>query len=314
MSLLSIITIAVSSIFGTFNLNDIYPEVCITVEAPETLDPKKPTELIFFTLPNGNNIDWTAGKLLEEGDDWHYNIQHVSAQTRFMKANDPGKNYVTVYLKDQKRSWTTWRYRHADILPQTLESIISDISALYKDYRPEVTLSSHSGGGYFLFEYIRTAKTINPLINRFVFIDSVYGYLEEVHHAKLADWLKDKNHYLCVISYEDATVIYEGKPLVSKEGGTWGRSHAMVRDLSCDFKFKKQEDAQWEVYRALKKRITFKLLKNPEGTIWHTVLVDRNGFIDSCWSGTRREGKGYEFWGERAYSEYIRSSSLGSGN
>lgn len=314
MSFLIPLVLTVSSIFGTFNLNDIYPEVCITVEAPDTLDPSKPTELIFYTLPNANNIDWTAGKQLEDGDDWHYDIQHLSAQTEFMRVNDPGKNYVTVYLKDQKRSWTTWRYRHADILPQTLEAIISDISALYKDYRPSITLSSHSGGGYFLFEYIRTAPAINPLIHRFVFIDSVYGYLEEVHHARLADWLKDKKHYLCVISYEDATVIYEGKPLVSKEGGTWGRSHAMVRDLSKDFRFRMKDDGLWEVYRALGKRITFKLLKNPEGTIWHTVLVERNGFIDSCWSGTRLEGKGYEFWGERAYSEYIRSSSLGSGN
>ena len=313
-SLFIALTLSVSSIFGTFNLNDIYPEVRITVEAPEYLDPAKPTELIFFALPNGNDIDWTAGKKLEEGDDWHYNIQHISAQTEFLRVNDVKKNYVTVYLKDQKRSWTSWRYRHADILPETLEAIISDVSALYKDYNPCVTLSSHSGGGYFIFEYIRTAEPINPLIHRIVFLDSVYGYLEEVHCAKFTEWLKDKSHYLCVISYEDSTVIYDGKMLVSKEGGTWGRSHAMVRDLSKSFNVRLYTDGLWEIYRACGKRVTFKLLKNPEGKIWHTVLVARNGFIDSCLAGTRLEGRKYDFWGEAAYSQYIPANSLGSGN
>lgn len=304
-TLLIALAVTVSNILGTFTLNDAYPEVDITVEAPEALDSAKPTEIIFYCLPNGNRIEWTAGKKLREGDDWHYDIQHISAQTKFMRANDRSKNYVTVYLADRKRSWTTWRRRHADILPETLEAIISDISGLYSEYNPSVTLSSHSGGGYFLFEYIRTAKEINPLIHRFVFIDSVYGYLEEVHCAKLTEWLKDRSHSLCVISYEDSTVIYEGKPLVTKAGGTWGRSHAMVDDLSRTFRFKKKETADWEIYRALHKRVTFKLLKNPEGTIWHTVLVEKNGFIDSNWAGTRKEGRKYEFWGERAYTEYI---------
>lgn len=304
-TLLITLAVTVSNIFGAFTLNDVYPEVDITVEAPESLDKAKTTEIIFYCLPNGNRIEWTAGKKLHEGDNWHYDIQHISAQTRFMRANDPSKNYVTVYLADRQHSWTTWRKRHADILPETLEAIISDISGLYSEYNPSVTLSSHSGGGYFLFEYIRTAKKINPLIHRFVFIDSVYGYLEEVHCAKLTEWLKDRGHSLCVISYEDSTVIYEGKPLVTKAGGTWGRSHAMVDDLSKTFRFRKKENKDWEIYRALKKRVTFKLLKNPEGTIWHTVLVEKNGYIDSNWAGTKKEGKGYEFWGERAYTKYI---------
>lgn len=62
-------------------------------------------------------IEWTAGKKMEEGDDWHFNIQHISAQTKYMRSVDPSRSYVTVYLKDVKRSWTSWRHRHADILP-----------------------------------------------------------------------------------------------------------------------------------------------------------------------------------------------------
>lgn len=303
--LFAVLAIAVGNIFGTYTLNDLFPEVEITVEAPQKMDAAIPTEIIFYALPNGNEIDWTAGKYRRSEDDWHYDIQHISAQTKFLRANDPSRNYVTVYLKDTKRSWTSWRRRHADIIPQALESIISDVSAIYSDYNPGVTLSSHSGGGYFLFEYIAGSKEMNPLIHRLVFLDSTYGYLKEQHCAKLASWLKDKRHSLCVISYEDATVIYNGAPLVSKKGGTWGRSNAMIQDLSLSFRFKKTEDGMWTIARALKGRVTFKLLSNPEGKIWHTVLVERNGFIDSQLTGTPLEGKGYELWGERAYKRYI---------
>lgn len=299
------LAISVSNIFGTYTLNDIYPDVRITVEAPQILDPSKPTEIIFYALPNGNSIEWTAGKWRTGNDDWHFDIQHISAQTKFLRSNFPEKNHVTVYLMDEKKSWGSWKSRHADILPETLEAIISEVSAIYGEYSPTVTLSSHSGGGYFLFEYIRTAEPINPLIHRFAFLDSTYGYLEEAHRDKLAKWLKDKSHYLSVISYEDITVIYNGKPLVSKEGGTWGRSHAMIRDLGRNFRFKEQEDSEKFVYRALGGRACFKLIKNPEGKIWHTVLVEKNGFIDSALSGTENEGKGYTFWGERAYTRNI---------
>lgn len=293
------------SIYGTYTLDDKFPEVCIRVDAPQMLDTSKETEMILYTLPNGNSNEWTAGKYMYEGDDWHYDIQHIAAQTRFLRAQNPDKNIITVLLADRMRSWTTWRYRHADIIAHTLPSIIGYLADIYKDYNPSITLSSHSGGGYFLFEYIRTAQSIDPRIKRFVFIDSAYGYTTQDHSAKLAQWLKDKKHFLSVISYEDCTVIYEGKPLVSKEGGTWGRSHAMIRDLGKTFRIRKQQDGKWENWRGLDGRITFKLLENPEGEIYHTVLVEKNGFIDSFLSGTPGEGVGYEFWGERAYSKFI---------
>ena len=293
------------TIFGTYTINDRYPEVRITVDAPQTMDPSKPTELILYALPNGNTNEWTLGKYMTEGDDWHYDIQHLAAQTKFLRATQPEKNFVTVCLADSKRSWTTWRKRHADIIAKTLPAIIGDLADIYKDYNPSITLSSHSGGGYFIFEYIRTAEKPDPRIKRLVFLDSTYGYLEEVHCAKLAAWLKDKSHYLSVISYEDSNVIYEGKPLVTKEGGSWGRSHAIARDLGKTYKIRMKQDGKWEIWRGLGGRISLKLLQNPEGEIYHTVLVEKNGFIDSFLTGTRKEGVGYKLWGERAYSQYI---------
>lgn len=294
-----------NSIYGTYKIDDKYPEVCLTVDAPQMLDSSKETELILYALPNGNSNEWTAGKYTTEDDDWHYNIQHIAAQTKFLRAQNPDKNIITVLMADRMRSWTSWRHRHADIIAQTLPAIIGDLADIYKDYNPSITLSSHSGGGYFLFEYIRTAPQIDPRIKRFAFLDSAYGYKTEDHCDKLANWLKDKSHYLSVISYEDCNVIYNGKPLVTKEGGTWGRSHAMIKDLGKTYKIKNHPDGLWEIWRGLGGRITLKLLANPEGKIHHTVLVEKNGFIDSFLSGTPKEGQGYEFWGDRAYSGYI---------
>ncbi len=293
------------NIYGRFYITDKYPEVEILVDAPQMLDPAKKTELILFALPNGNTLEWAAGKYTTKDDDWHYDIQHISAQTKFLRAQNPDKNIITAMLADTKRSWTSWRHRHADIASQTLPAIIGDIADIYKDFSPEITLSSHSGGGYFLFEYIRTAEKIDPRIKRFAFLDSVYGYLEEAHLAKLTGWLKEKEHYLNVVSYEDYKALYNGKTFVSKEGGTWGRSNAMINDLGRSFKIKREQIGNWEIYRALKGRITFKILENPEREIYHTVLVERNGFIDSFYSGTPQEGIGYKFWGERAYGKYI---------
>jgi len=300
------------SFFGKYEINNKYPEVYIMVDAPQMMDPSKKTELILFTLPNANTNEWAAGKYTTPDDNWHFDIQHISAQTKFLRAQNPDKNIVTALLADRMRSWTTWRHRHADIIAQTLPAIIDDMAGIYKEYDPDITLSSHSGGGYFLFEYIRTAEKIDPRIKRFVFLDSNYGYLEEVHCAKLTNWLKDKGHYLSVRSYEDCTVIYEGKPLVSKAGGTWGRSHAMINDLGKTFKIKMQKDGRWEIWRGLNGRITFKLLENPEGAIIHTVLVEKNGFIDSFLTGTSKEEVGYDFWGERAYSKYICDAGCNS--
>ena len=207
------------------------------------------------------------------------------------------------------------------------------MAALYADYNPTLTISSHSGGGYLIFNYFNVADSINPAIKHLIFLDSIYGYDTETHLDKFVEWLRDESHSLSVIAYEDATVIFRGKPLVSKSGGGWGRSHQMVTDLGSFFKLKEKvkyvkdggdrypeirdsarkfsdetdvsSNAMMEWYRGLGGRISFKLLRNPEGLIWHLVLVEKNGFIDSVLTGTSHEGRGYKFWGPRAYSDYI---------
>ena len=56
---------------------------------------------------------------------------------------------------------------------------------------------------------------------------------------------------------------------------------------------------------ALEGRIQFYLKANPERKILHTVQVERNGFIHAMLTGTALEGRGYEYLGVRAYSDWI---------
>jgi hypothetical protein len=113
-------------------------------------------------------------------------------------------------------------------------------------------------------------------------------------------------HYLCVLAYNDAVALLNGKSFVSAAGGTWGKSHAMERDLATELKFTTQTNADFQRFNALAGRVQFILKENPEQKIYHTVQVERNGFIHSMLSGTPNEGKGYEYFGPRAYSKWIQ--------
>lgn len=311
----------------------VYPDVEILIDEPQTMNPGARTEVVLYALPNGTGIEEIAGRKVVPGDDMRLDSYHIAAQTAFLRAQDKKTNYITIYLKTRQKAWKIWHNEHPDICKETYDKIFADVVALYADYNPTLTISSHSGGGYLIFNYFRLADEINPAIKHIIFLDSIYGYTTEDHLERFVEWLRDKSHSLSVITYEDATVIFRGAPLVTPAGGGWGRSHQMVEDFGKYFKIKEKvkyvkdggdwdpdarnlarkysdetdvsTNAYMESWRALGGRLSFKLLRNPEGLIWHVVLVEKNGFIDSVLTGTRNEGRGYQFWGPRAYKEYI---------
>jgi hypothetical protein len=111
-----------------------------------------------------------------------------------------------------------------------------------------------------------------------------------------------------VLAYNDAVALLNGKSFISAAGGTWGKSHAMQHDLAEDFSFSTRTNAEFQRFFALDGRVQFILKENPDKSIFHTVQVERNGFIHSMVSGTPIEGKGYEYFGPRAYSKWIQPS------
>src|SRR5262245_24198657 len=58
------------------------PGIRLIIYAPLNIDAAKPTRLVFFATPNGNTIEQTLGCQAIPGLDWHYDIQHIAAQTR----------------------------------------------------------------------------------------------------------------------------------------------------------------------------------------------------------------------------------------
>jgi len=289
-------------------IKDAFPDVTIAINAPspDEFDKRKKTALVLYALPNGNTIEWTAGKLMEEGDDWHYDIQNIGAQLRFVRNSCPKYNWVVAYLQCyEKSSWPAWSRNHADSGKVVVREIVDSIRSIFASYNPVVMLNGHSGGGRFVFDYIVGVDEIPSSVERIAFLDSSYGYEDSLHYGKLANWLKSSDsRYLNVIAYNDSVVVYNGKPIVSPTGGTWYRSRKMQRDFSGDFAFTTQTDTIFIRHEALNGRMQFWLKQNSGNSIYHTVLVERNGLIHSLLSGTDCEQKAYTFWGNRAYSDY----------
>jgi hypothetical protein len=301
---------------GSFNEQQLVienspPNTRILINAPLTgFGKDNKVLLVFYALPNGNSIEQTFGKKLKRGDDWHFNIQHIGAQTRFLRNKIKDQTVVVVYLEANPKSWPMWVANTPDSI-RTLKKIIDDVKSRFDRWETQVVLNSHSGGGRFMFSYINSVDEIPADVVRLAFLDSDYGYEDTIHGPKIVKWINSReDKYLSTLAYNDSVVIYEGKQLVSPTGGTWYRSKMMQRYLSETTPFSKRNRHSIIWYSALKNRIEILLRKNPRGKIFHTRQVEYNGFIHSNVTGTKYENSGYRYFGRRAYLKYISDSVM----
>lgn len=274
------------------------------INAPAKLDPAKPVRLVLYAAPAGNTIEHTIGHRLQPGEDWHYDIQHIGAQTRWLRTRLTDANLVIVYLQAAQKSFVLWKRAFADH-PRRCVEIVESLRARYPGAR--LVLTGHSAGGSFTFSYLDGMETIPDEVERIAFLDSNYAYeAEKGHGAKLAAWLKaSPEHRLCVLAYEDHIALLNGKTFVSAAGGTWGRSQAMLAELTKEFSFTRSDAEGLQRHTALEGRVEFLLKENPEKAVLHTRQVELNGFIQGMLSGTEFEGKHYTYLGERTYSHLI---------
>lgn len=283
----------------------VEPGVRIVINRPAAVESGTPILLVFYALPNGGTIEQAVGKTLQPGDDWHFDIQHVGAQTRFLREKLTDRTLVVAYLENDLKSWPAWRRRHGD---RAIPKVLDAVRARLAPAPTRLVFNGHSGGGSLILGYLNGVDTIPDDVERIAFLDANYAYETDRHRDKLAAWLKASDrHSLCVIAYNDAVALLDGKPFVSAAGGTWGRSQLMQSDFERDFPFEKTLNDGLRRNTALQRRITFLLKENPDRKILHTVQVERNGFIESLLSGTRLEGLGYTYLGDRAYTRFIRS-------
>jgi hypothetical protein len=282
------------------------PGVRVVLDSRLSDDPSKPVQLILFALPSGNSIEQTIGRHTNPGDDWHFNIQHIGAQTRWLRQRLPDTEVVVAYLECAEKSWPAWRKKN-DPTDERIPEIVDALRKRFVGRKLKLVLTGHSGGGSFTFGFLNGVEKIPDDVERIAFLDSNYAYdSTKGHDEKLAAWLKaSDSHNLVVIAYEDYIALLEGKTFVSENGGTWGRSRAMITDFTSRCPFLSDSDEEWERHTALNGRVKFLMRKNPAKAVLHTRLVEFNGFIHAILAGTSLEDRDYTFFGPRVYEGLI---------
>jgi hypothetical protein len=290
-----------SSLIDSFH---IYGDIKITIDKPADFSFHKKTIVTFFALPNGNTTEQTMGKKMKEGDDWHYDIQHIRAQTKFIRKQLRRKNFIVIYLENNYKSWPLWKQKHPEFA-QLIPHLVDSLSVLMRTKNTCIYLNGHSGGGSFIFGYLAGVDMIPASVKRISFLDSDYGY-DSSYYSKFKNWLRRvKGSALNIFAYNDSVALYNGKPFVSATGSTWYRSHLFLQHLQKDFHFSETGDDSLIIYKSSDRRIQFYFKTNPERKIFHTQQVELNGFIHSVLCGTKFDSKGYKYYSDRAYSDLI---------
>ncbi len=282
----------------------MYDDVKIAMDIPSNYSAAKETMVIFYALANGNSTMQAMGKKTDTISDWRLNIQHIKAQTAFVREELPEKNIVLVYLENDFKSWPFWKTKHTGYVRE-IQHIVDTIFSEFNSGQTSICLNGHSGGGRFIFGFFDGVKIIPKYITRIVFLDSNYGY-EHAYGIQINKWLKaNKNASLQVFAYDDSEVELNGKRIVSDTGGTWYRSHLMLKDLSPHYQFKMTKNDSLIIYKSSNTKIGFYLKINPQREIFLSKQVELNGFIQSILAGTKRESVNYRYYGRRAYEDFI---------
>jgi hypothetical protein len=282
----------------------LWSDVKVTVDKPAVFGKNAGTIIVFFALPNGNTTEQTMGKKIQTGDDWHFDIQHIWAQTKFIREQLKKKNFVVIYLENNYKSWPSWKQKHPDFKKE-IPHLVDSLSGLFPGKKTSIYLNGHSGGGSFIFGYLAGVEQLPEKVKRISFLDSDYGY-DSSYYPKMSKWLKEvKGSTLNVFTYNDSIALYNGKPIVSATGGTWYRSHLLLKHLQDDFVFKQTITDSLIIYKSKNKQVQLFLKQNFNRGIYHTQQVELNGFIHSVLCGTSFDSKKYRYYEARAYSLLI---------
>ncbi len=282
------------------------PGVTATLIFPPHVDPRSRVDLILYALPNGNSTAQTIGKKIADGVDWHFDIQHIGAQTRALRAAGL-TNAIVVYLEADTKSWPEWRrvrgYPQANAL---IVRIVDQLTASIGDpANLDVTLAGHSGGGSFMFGFIEGRDFLPDWLARIAFLDAVYNFDASRHGDKLAAWLHaDTRHTLVSLAYDDREIMLDGKKIVSDSGGTWRASHRLLDYLAGA---PLAADTLGAFSRYHSSQIEILLHPNPQNRILHTEMIgEMNGFMHAMLVRRPAYDSGAAVLKpERAYSKWV---------
>lgn len=86
---------------------------------------------------------------MQPGDDWHFDIQHIRAQTEFIRQQLKRENFIVIYLENDYKSWPSWKQKHPDFR-KLIPHLVDSLTELIKAKRKSIYLNGHSGGGSFI--------------------------------------------------------------------------------------------------------------------------------------------------------------------
>ncbi len=265
----------------------------VKASATATEPANKPIHLLIYATPNGNTAEETIGSRTLPELPFRFGIQHVLAQTRFLRTIVTKETLVLAVVQSPKLSWPAFRGASDQAgakIPELVETLQKLVNA------DTITLSGHSGGGAFLLEYIQRQQAIPDIVERFLFLDATYSWDNAMHRDKVDRWLNmESQRHLISIAYDDREITLNGRKVIGPDGGTWRATERMkagfaaVRPMFDDTvePFLRTHDDTNQVV----------LLRhpNPENRILHTALVgDMNGLIAGMTLGTSVD----ETWGK----------------
>lgn len=284
--------------------------VKLLVIAPKSdrIDDTKPSRVIFFATPNGNTVEQTLGCRMIDGMDWHYDIQHIAAQHRAYQQANERENLVLVCLQADIRSWPTWRKKNENNA-ELIRGIVAEVLDTIPLQSPKITLASHSGGGSFMFGFINGSDAIPDWIDRFIYLDSNYGYDDDDGHGdKFIAWLAgDVGRRLVVIAYDDREITYKGKKVVSPTGGTYRATHRMLDRFKQEGEVVEGKVGVFDSFHALDGRAHLLTHPNPDNIILHTRMVgEMNGHLYALSLDTPEQDAFDVIGGPRAYMQWVQ--------
>lgn len=277
--------------------------VRVEINSPDPIIPGRPTEVVFFALPNGSTIEQVAGGRPSDPAEWRSDAEQIAAQVRLLRDASPGKNVIVVYLEAGGLSWPSWMrgYSEGAVTVRAL------LDGLMEELGGRAVLAAHSGGGSVLF-HLLDGPGIPRYIDRVALLDADYDYSDAAHDGeRLLAWLKeDRTHRLVVLAYDDRTVTYNGKPIVGPDGGTYRATHRMLDRLGRSRPLSRMLWQDFDLYQDANRQVVAAINRNYANRILHSALVgDMNGFLYGVTVG----GAGETAWGRlgspRAFTRYI---------
>ena len=286
----------------------LHPGVTATIVAPASLDLARRVDLILYALPNGNTTAETIGGRMSEGIGWRYDIQHIGAQTRALRARGLSQA-VVVYLEADTKSWPEWRrVRGYERANTRIVSIVDQLRAALGDAQElAVTLTGHSGGGSFAWGFLDGQDSLPAWLERIAFLDSNYSF-EYRHGEQLVQWLRaDPRHTLVVLAYDDRNIMLDGKKVVGDDGGTWRATSRMLNYLREPFGFATDTPGEFLRYRAA--QIEVLLHPNPDNRILHTLMIgEMNGYMHALLVNRAGYDGGSLLRPARAYADFVQDA------